>query len=73
MATPVHTAERPVRLSTSTTIPVGVVWTVGVVFAVTLLYMGRQLQRIDTIESEVREMRREVGDLRTLLIRQAGR
>lgn len=70
MTTPVHSAERPVRLSSTTTIPIGVVWTVGIVLGAALLYGGRQLQRIDTIEQEVREARREIGDLRTLLIRQ---
>lgn len=73
MTAPTQTAERPVRLSSTTTIPIGVVWTVGIVLAAALLYGGRQLQRIDTIENEVREMRREFGELRTLLIRQTGR
>ena len=73
MTTPVHTAERPVRLSATTTIPIGVVWTVGVVLAAALLYMGKQLQRLDNIDSEVRNMRDEVREVRTLLLRQAGR
>lgn len=73
MTTPVHTAERPVRLSSTTTIPIGAVWAGLLVLASAMLYMGMQLQRIDTIDNEVREMRREIGELRTLLIRQTGR
>lgn len=73
MTTPVHSAERPVRLSSTTTIPIGAVLAGVLVLASAMLYMGMQLQRIDTIDTEVREMRREIGELRTLLIRQTGR
>lgn len=61
--TDAHTEERPVRLSATTTVPMSVVWTVGVVLAAALLYGGRQLQRLDTIEQQVRDVREDVRSL----------
>lgn len=68
-----ETGSAPVRLSSTSTVPLGMMGAVLLVFATALLYMGRELQRLDTMETEVRTMRDELREVRTLLIRQAGR
>lgn len=68
-----ETGSAPVRLSSTSTVPIGMMGAVLLVVATALLYMGRQLQRLDTMETEVRTMRDEVREVRTLLLGQSRR
>lgn len=61
------TSERPVaRITQSTGVSVALV----VAMLAAAMFYGRQSERLDSIDSEVRELRTEVKEIRTLLIQQ---
>lgn len=62
-------AGRAARLTPNTGISVALVITV----VLAALSIGRQLQRLDSVEAELRGLRAEMNEVRTLLVRQAAR
>lgn len=69
------TAERAARVSPNSTVTIGLVILLLSAVATGAAIYGRQAQRLDSIETEVRELRIETREIRTLLLRQqsAGR
>lgn len=66
MGTAITTEHRATKLSASTAVSLGLV----VLLLGAAVVYGRQSQQLDSLNSDMRELRSEVREIRTLLLRQ---
>lgn len=65
----IATAERPVRITQNSAISVGLL----VIVAAAAIAYGRQWQQLETVSADMKTLRSEVGEIRTLLLTQQTR